>query len=87
MDLSDTLQRIEEKLDRVAEAQARHAAILDEHQRRSLANEKIVELVRAEIDPLKKHVAAWAGAGKVLAIAGTVASVLGAVVAILKFLS
>lgn len=84
------LDRIEGKLDQVSDrvghidvTLARQATILEEHQRRSLANEESVDLVRRELDPLKKHVAAWAGAGKVLMVSGALAAL---VTAILKLL-
>lgn len=68
-----------------------HKAILDEHMRRTAAAEENIELLRLRdekrdeevedrIKPLEKHVAMWAGAGKVLAVLGTIAAIIGAVV-------
>jgi hypothetical protein len=48
---------------------------LEEHQRRSLANEKAVEQVRAEIKPISVHVAVVGAIGKVLATVGTLVGI------------
>jgi hypothetical protein len=86
------LDRIEAKLDQVGDrvshidtTLARQATILEEHQRRSLANEATVEMVRQELDPLKRHVAAWAGAGKVLMVSGALAALATAVLKLSGF--
>lgn len=57
------LDRLEEKLDNVSDQLANidktlvaNTVILEEHQRRSLANEKAVELLEAQILPISKHV-------------------------------
>lgn len=73
----ELLRRMDEKLDRMAETQARHGAVLEEHQRRSIANEAAVAMLRTEVEPLKLHVARWAGAGKVLAVLSALGSVAG----------
>lgn len=59
--IRDWMARIDGKLER-------HNDILADHTRRSLANEEAVELLRQRFDPLEKHVAMWAGAGKVLTV-------------------
>lgn len=57
------LDRLEEKLDNVTEqlvsidkTLVANTVILEEHQRRSLANEKAVQLLEAQILPISKHV-------------------------------
>lgn len=57
------LDRLEEKLDTVSDqltsidkTLVANTIILEEHQRRSLANEKAVELLEAQILPISKHV-------------------------------
>lgn len=57
------LDRLEEKLDSVGDQLASidktlvaNTVILEEHQRRSLANEKAVELLESQILPIAKHV-------------------------------
>lgn len=57
---------------------AAQQAILDEHMRRTEANEKQLELFESRVHPLETHVSMWAGAGKVLAILGVLASIVGA---------
>lgn len=57
------LDRLEEKLDSVSQQLANidktlvaNTIILEEHQRRSLANEKAVELLESQVLPISKHV-------------------------------
>lgn len=76
------LERIERKLDRVDErigaidrGQAIHNTLLEEHQRRSLALEEQVDLLREEINPLKAHQIAWGYVGKGLAGAGSLVGI------------
>lgn len=76
--MADKLDRIEDKLDKltdkvseVSENVIKNTATLQEHQRRSLANEESVEILKQELAPLKEHVAAWGIAGKfAVALAG-----------------
>lgn len=78
------------ELSHIKKVQSEQHNILQEHMRRTAANEAILEVVRTtqseqveffkeEIEPLKKHVNMWSGAGKVLAILGTLAAMAGAV--------
>lgn len=57
------LDRLEEKLDTVSDQLTSidktlltNTIILEEHQRRSLANEKAVELLESQLQPITKHV-------------------------------
>jgi hypothetical protein len=57
------LDKLEEKLDTMSEQLASidktlvaNTIILEEHQRRSLANEKAVELLESQVLPISKHV-------------------------------
>lgn len=70
----------------------------DKHHARSLHNEELVkttredskkmfEALRAEIEPIKRHVAAWGGVAKFFALVGTAATVLGGTLALIKFLA
>jgi len=59
----DRLDRIEGKIDKINEAVcevhvtlAKQQIILEEHQKRSLYNEKAVELLSKELKPLRDHV-------------------------------
>lgn len=63
---------------------------LAEHMRRSLSNEEAnrmtrehLELARKELEPLKMHVAAWAGVAKAATVLGALAA---AAVSIAKLL-
>lgn len=72
------LERLDALRDHVADIKvtlAAQAASLDEHMRRTEAAEASLEKLHAEVIPLKQHVAMWAGAGKVLAILGTLATI------------
>jgi len=77
------LDAIFAKLAEIASVQAEQAAILDEHIRRTEANEQAVEALRVRSRVLEDGNLAWATLGKAAAGAVTVA---GAVVAVLKFL-
>lgn len=79
----ELLKSLNSKVDRLLEGQAKHSAVLDEHQRRSLANEEAVELLRSEIKPLTVHVAMVGALGKLLAVVSTV---VGVAVGLMKLL-
>lgn len=64
--------------------------ILEEHMRRTAANEKSLGIlteayhtmskyIKEELEPLKRHVNMWGGAGKVLTVAGTLAGIAAAI--------
>jgi predicted nucleic acid-binding Zn-ribbon protein len=59
----DDIQRIMNKLDEIDDAiksieitLVKQQAILEEHQRRSLANEEAVEILRKQMKPIEDHV-------------------------------
>lgn len=75
------MEQLDERLGRIE-------ADLNEHMRRSLANEEAnehtrqqIDLLRQELAPLKTHVAAWGGVAKAVTIMGSLG---GAAVAIAK---
>lgn len=83
---SDVWTRVEAKvdgldtrLDNIDKTLVRQQAILEEHQRRSIANEENVKLLRDEIKPIDKHVAMMNGAGKLITIIGVVAGLVAAI--------
>jgi len=83
------LDRIEHKVDTllnkvsdISNEVVRNSTVLEEHQRRSKANEDAVDLLRTELDPIKKHVAMWGGAAKVAVAIGSVIAALGAIAGI-----
>lgn len=72
------LDRLEAKLDRLADDQARigrtlasQQASLEEHMRRTEAAEERLDLLTKEVAPLKTHVAVWGYLGKILAALAT----------------
>jgi hypothetical protein len=67
------LERLEDKLDSVAEQLSAidktlitNTVILEEHQRRSLANEKAVQLLEAQVLPISQHVHTMSVFGKIV---------------------
>lgn len=78
----EILARVEAKLDRVSEKQTdmndtliRQQGILNEHMRRTGLAEEGISIIRKEMEPLKAHVAAWGGAGKVLVVVSVVVGI------------
>lgn len=78
------------ELNAIKGVQAEQHLILQEHMRRTAANEAILAVVKetqddqrkfftTEIEPLKKHVNMWGGVGKALTVLGTLASIAAAV--------
>lgn len=61
----------------------RQQAALDEHVRRSETNEKAIDVVRAELAPLKTHAAVWGALAKILAALGVLVSIAVGVVKIM----
>lgn len=83
-------QDVLQQLEIIKQVQGSQAGILSEHMRRTEANETIIQVLKktqeeqvkfftTEIEPLKKHVNMWSGAGKVLTILGTLAAMAGAI--------
>lgn len=67
------LERLEDKIDSVGEQLASidktlvaNTVILEEHQRRSLANEESVKLLQAQVLPIAKHVHVMSVFGKIV---------------------
>lgn len=80
-DLQTRLEKIYDAVSRIDVTLARQAVTLEDHTRRSLANEEALDLIRAEMAPLKAHVALWGALGKIISVAGTL---LAALVTLLK---
>jgi hypothetical protein len=79
--MRDFLNRLDAKIEKVSETQAEHGVLLaevkvgyDEHHRRSLANEQMVQELRKEIAPIKSHVAAFTGVKSAVQFSGVLAS-------------
>jgi hypothetical protein len=54
--LHDMLAKLDDRLDELTQISIKQQAILEEHQRRSLANEKAVEILAEDLKPVRKHV-------------------------------
>jgi hypothetical protein len=83
MDDNTRLGRIEDKLDSVADrlssidiTLAKQHASLEEHMRRSIANEAAIELVRQTMKPLEKASAMTEGAWKLVGVVTGVAAMI-----------
>lgn len=71
------LVRIEEKIDRILEEQAKQHVTLIEHTRRST-------LLEEDMKPVRRHVAQMQGAIKLLGIIGVIAGIVEALVLIMR---
>ena len=77
------LEEISIHLGEINTALALNTQILEEHQRRSLANEKAVAHLEQSLKPIALHVALVGALGKLLGIVGTA---VGVVLGIMKLL-
>ena len=89
--MSDELLRIEAKIDKIDEkisnidiTLAKQQVILEEHQRRSLANEKIAATLSAELKPVFNHVAMVQGSMKLIALLAALSAILGGIRMLLR---
>jgi predicted nucleic acid-binding Zn-ribbon protein len=89
--MKDQLDKIEEKLDKVEEkissidvTLAKQAKDLEHHIYRTDLAESNIELLRTEMQPVKKHVALMDASLKVI---GAIASVVTFVIGIIKLIS
>lgn len=54
--LDSKLDRLDARVDNIDVTLARQSQILDEHQRRSIANEKAVDILKEELKPVFSHI-------------------------------
>ena len=80
------LDRQDERLDGISHTLITQGAVLEEHQRRSLANEKAVQLLQAELKPLALHVAVAGGLAKLIAVLGTLVALIFGIVNLIRVL-
>lgn len=73
---SEDLNRIHERLSELGADMREVKTDLRHHIKRTEQNEAALGLLRAEVSPLKVHVAAWGGVGKALAVLGTLGGLL-----------
>ena len=85
--MEEKLIKIEEKLDKIEErlgsmdvTLAKQEINLQEHMRRSLANEQAVEILANEFKPVQTHVATMNNIFKAVGVLATFLSFVGAVI-------
>jgi len=66
--IEDKLDKLDSRLDNLDIHMARNNVILEDHTRRSLANEKAVEILKDEIKPVVTHVAIMHVLGKIVLV-------------------
>lgn len=71
--LIQKIDRLDERLDDQAKTLVRQNHTLEEHIRRSEANEASLEILRQEFQPIKNHVAVFGAVAKVFSILGPAA--------------
>lgn len=83
------LEKILEKQEKLSEKQetmnivlAENTLILKEHERRSIANEEAVQMLREEIKPLQKHKDAFNTAMKLMGILSVIVGVIAGLIKI-----
>lgn len=62
----NSLDKIESRLDSIDQTLVKHDVNLQEHMKRSLANEEAVDLIVKELKPVKEHVLIMKFIGKVI---------------------
>lgn len=92
MEIKDLLLKLLEKQDEMSvdiseikQDQVRNSTILEEHQRRSLANEENIILLRAQVKPLEVRVAMENGIFKAIAGLAVVVGIITGIVETIKF--
>lgn len=75
MKLRIWLENLDRRLAEIERLQARHNVLLEHHERRSIANEEAVSLMRDEIKPVSLHIAVVGAAVKVVAFGGVLVSI------------
>lgn len=73
--LDNKVDRIDQRLDNLDITSVKQSLILDEHQRRSLANEESVSLLRQEFKPVERHVIIFNGILKAVGVLATMSGV------------
>lgn len=69
------LVKLDDKLDDVVVVQVKQEAQLAEHMRRSLANEKAVDVLSKELKPVISHVTMVKGVGAAIGILALLATI------------
>lgn len=81
--IDGTTKEINASVTELTATAAAQQVSLEEHMRRTEANEKHLEHIQSRVLPLEEHISMWAGAGKVLAVVGALVSIGAAIYKIL----
>lgn len=82
--LLNKTDKIEERLTSIDVTLARQEGHLQEHMRRSEANERAVEVLGQQLGPIKKHVNMLEGSLKLLGIMSLIVGTIGGVLKLLN---
>ena len=80
------VSKINEHLGNLDVTAAKQQVTLDDHIARTEVAEANLELISSRIDPIEKHVAMWAGAGKVIAVFASIAAISTGTFKLVEFL-
>jgi len=81
--IDEKMDKLDNRLDNQNVVLAEQKTILEEHQRRSLASEENLDMLRQEFKPVEKHVQIVNFIFKAI---GFIATISGGILAIIKFL-
>lgn len=80
----DELKDMRKDMNNMSNTQAQQHITLQDHTRRSEALEKLYELVRSELEPVKKHVAMVDGALKFIGLIGVIVGIITGIVSLIS---
>jgi hypothetical protein len=75
MDMPEAFKEIREKLHSIDITLTKQHMTLEDHTRRSLANEKAVDLLAAELKPIRAHVNRMEGGLKLLGVISIISGI------------
>lgn len=86
--MENKIDKLDPRLDSMDVTLAKQSVILEDHTRRSLANEEAVELLKkkleADVKPLQNHVAAMTGVLKSIGVLASIASIVYTIIEAVK---
>ena len=83
--LDGKVDRLDQRLDVISDRHIANTTILEEHMRRTEANEENIKLLREEFKPIEKHVHMIHGVLKFFGLLGVFTSILAGLVKIFSF--
>lgn len=83
--LDEKVDKLDEKIQDIGVVLTRNTSSLEEHMRRSLANEEAIQLMRQQIKPIESHVASVHTVLKIFGFLGLLASLGAGLVKIIQF--